>query len=65
MHGIAVIETENGMAFVAEVKTPMSHHQSADIVERVTADMLLADAHLVAKDVAEDRGLDVVGPNLD
>ncbi|MBU2766212.1 hypothetical protein HAP94_08380 [Acidithiobacillus ferrivorans] len=65
MRGIAVIETGNGLAFVAVVETPMNHRQSTDIVERVTAEMLIVDAHSVAKDVAADKGLEVVGPNLD
>lgn len=64
MRGIAVIETGNGLAFVAVVKAPMNHNESADIVERVTSEMPTVDAHSVAKDVAADKGLDVVTPNL-
>ena len=63
MLGIAVITTGDHLAFVALVKTPLNHHQTADIVERLTAEMPIVDAHSVAKDVAADKGLDVVGPN--
>jgi hypothetical protein len=65
MLGVTVFETDNGRAFVAVVKSPMNHQQSADIVERVTAEMPIVDAHSIAKVVAADKGLEVVGPNLD